>query len=109
MVVTCPGCRSWFIVCAVHREADGRDLHCLNCGSRWPAPAGPFPAPGTAESSELLTSDVPDIGNHDPAVREAVAAIRDAVSSLCAQARETDRPRGRAPQLRSRDPAAIPA
>lgn len=39
MVVTCPGCGSWFIVCAVHLEPDGQTIRCLNCGSCWCAPA----------------------------------------------------------------------
>jgi len=93
MVVTCPGCRSWFIVCAVHLEADGRSVRCLNCGSRSPAPAGRIAAPGTARPSEPATNAAAYFGNHDPAVREAMATIREAVTSICAQAQETGEPR----------------
>jgi len=100
MVVTCPGCHSWFIVCAAHLEDDRRNLRCLKCGSRWPAPAGRAPAPGTAGPFAPASGHPAAIGIHDPAVREAVATIREAVTSICAQAREADRPGGRASRRR---------
>jgi len=93
MVVTCPGCRSWFIVCAVHLEADGRSVKCLKCGSRSPAPAGRMPVPRAAGSSEPATSAAAGTGSHDPAVREAMATIREAVTSICAQAQKAGEPR----------------
>jgi len=91
MVVTCPGCRSWFIVCAVHLEADGRSVRCLKCGSRSPAPAGRIAAPGVAGSAEPAASAA-YFGSYDPAVREAMATIREAVTSICAQAQEAGEP-----------------
>jgi len=45
MVVTCPNCASWFIVCAAHMAPDEQTVQCLNCGARWEVSVDGKPVP----------------------------------------------------------------
>lgn len=67
MVVTCPGCGSWFIVCAVHLEPDAQTVRCLKCGTRWSASTEGTAAPAPQQTLRQLGADVTRASAAEPA------------------------------------------